>query len=76
MKMFIFFVIILLSSCKSNTSHNNSIDNLIFSKDMTLDEFRSGYLLDTDCQPIGQRLDTEVVGKKEGIIGSILDGQE
>ena len=40
MKMFIFFVIILLSSCKSNTSHNNSIDNLIFSKDMTLDEFR------------------------------------
>ena len=43
---------------------------------LTLDEFRSGYLLDTDCQPIGQRLDTEVVGKKEGIIGSILDGQD
>ena len=40
MRIFIFFVIILLSSCKSNTSQKNFKDDFNFSKDMTLNEFK------------------------------------
>ena len=40
MRIFIFFVMILLSSCKSNTSQNKFEDDFNFSKDMTLNEFK------------------------------------
>ena len=40
MRIFIFFALIFLSSCKSNTLQNNSINDFNFSKDMSIEEFR------------------------------------
>ena len=40
MRIFIFFVLIFLSSCKSSTLQNNSINDFNFSKNMSLEEFK------------------------------------
>ncbi len=38
--MFIFFILIFLSSCKSSTLQNNSKNDFNFSKNMSLEEFK------------------------------------
>ena len=40
MRIFIFFILIFLSSCKSSTLQNNSKNDFNFSKNMSLEEFR------------------------------------
>ena len=40
MKILFIFLIILLSSCNSVTSRNNSINDFNFSKEMSLEEFK------------------------------------
>ena len=40
MRILFIFLIILLSSCNSVTSKNNSMNNFNFSKEMSLEEFK------------------------------------
>ena len=40
MRILFIFLIILLSSCNSVTSKNNSINDFNFSKEMSLEEFK------------------------------------